>query len=94
MHSTSGAPKDRAGHVANSADNNQRTTVILGEVFFSCSDLLHISGFCYKVGDRHEAAEAHEIWPKVIQQLGLKLESGRGPVEVLVVDRLDKPTEN
>lgn len=35
-----------------------------------------------------------EIWPKIIQQLGLKLESGRGPVEVLVVDQLKKPTEN
>ena len=29
-----------------------------------------------------------------IQELGLKLESGKGPVEVLVIDSVEKPTEN
>ena len=29
-----------------------------------------------------------------IQELGLKLESAKGPVEVLVVDSVGKPTEN
>ena len=35
-----------------------------------------------------------EIWPKILPQLGLKLESGRGPVQALVIDRLERPTEN
>jgi uncharacterized protein (TIGR03435 family) len=34
------------------------------------------------------------IYTSVQQQLGLKLESLRGPVELLVIDRLEKPSEN
>ena len=29
-----------------------------------------------------------------VQQLGLRLESGRGPVEVLVIDHVERPAEN
>ena len=29
-----------------------------------------------------------------IQEIGLKLESAKGPVEVLVIDSVEKPTEN
>jgi uncharacterized protein (TIGR03435 family) len=30
----------------------------------------------------------------VQEELGLKLEKGKGPVEVLVMDHLEKPSEN
>ena len=33
-------------------------------------------------------------WPQIMGYLGFKLESTRGPVESIVIDRLEIPTEN
>jgi uncharacterized protein (TIGR03435 family) len=34
------------------------------------------------------------LFTAVQEQLGLKLEAQRGPVSMLIIDRLEKPTEN
>ncbi len=38
--------------------------------------------------------DAPDLFSAIQQQLGLKLDSTKGPVEVIVIDRVEKPSEN
>ena len=38
--------------------------------------------------------DAADLFTAIQQHLGLKLESAKVPVEVLVIDRVEKPSEN
>ena len=44
--------------------------------------------------DVRPSAEGVNLWRQIMEYLGFKLESTRGAVETLVIDRLERPNEN
>jgi uncharacterized protein (TIGR03435 family) len=45
-------------------------------------------------GGQTQVDSAPDIFTAVQEELGLKLESNKGPVEVLVIDHVERPSEN
>jgi len=43
--------------------------------------------------DRNDPG-AHSIYTAMREQIGLKLEAGRAPVEMIVIDRIERASEN
>ncbi len=52
------------------------------------------AGFADPDGPPPPAADGPSLLTAIQQQLGLKLESGKGPVEVIVIDHVERPSGN
>ena len=48
----------------------------------------------YSFDDRPVDSNGSSIFTAIQDQLGLKLEPSKGPVEVLVIDHVERPSEN
>jgi uncharacterized protein (TIGR03435 family) len=48
----------------------------------------------YKYDDRPIDSNASSIFTAILEQLGLKLEASKGPIEVLVIDHVERPSAN
>jgi bla regulator protein blaR1 len=57
-------------------------------------DEFQFAGMGVKIPPPSAAATAPDLFAAVQEQLGLRLESTKAPAEVLVVDRVEKPSEN
>ena len=46
------------------------------------------------VPNLNDSAAGPSLFSSVVEQLGLRLESGKRPVEAIVIDRIERPTED
>jgi uncharacterized protein (TIGR03435 family) len=56
--------------------------------------LIDIPEQTFDVGPYDISPGAPSVWPEIFRQLGLNMQSSRGPAETLIVDHAEKPQEN
>jgi uncharacterized protein (TIGR03435 family) len=69
-------------------------TGLTGRYDFSLEWAPNETEFGGDVGAAPESAAALPLFEAIQQQLGLRLEATRGPVDALVIDAAQRPTEN
>jgi len=88
---------------ATGVDMNEIATMLAGEVGRKVVDKTGLAGrydFSMtwspdtEVRQETDAGEGPTIFTAVQEQLGLKLDPAKGPVQVLVIDSVEKPSEN
>jgi uncharacterized protein (TIGR03435 family) len=57
-------------------------------------DETQFAGFGVRIQPSTDPNAPPVLFTAIQEQLGLKLDSVRAPVEVLVIDRVDRPSEN
>jgi bla regulator protein blaR1 len=95
-------PNSKAGHVeANSVPVRFLTAFLSRELGRTVNDETGLDGmYTYKLdwsprtGPNDAAPERPSLFTALTEQLGLRLESKRGPVQVYVIEKIERPSEN
>ncbi|HVW07006.1 MAG TPA: TIGR03435 family protein [Bryobacteraceae bacterium] len=86
----------RGGQIIGVNTTIERLTAVLSSLLERpVHDETHLSGrYDFKAVTEPDASMSESLFTALQEQLGLKLESAKGPVQVYVVEKLNQPTEN